>query len=437
MITIKKYLRTGLVTNSAKALLLKILAATSAFLSTVVITRGLGLEGAGTYFLSLAIVSVAAVFCRIGLDNVVAKEIARLNHSEWLGAKKIDVYYTATSTVFVSATLTTAVLFLSADMFSDIFNIESMSSLLKIMSFSILPVSLLNLNAMSFRGIKKFDFSILSQDVMVPSLLLCLSIPLMSLFEQNGIGIAYLLSTIVAAILSTWLWRPSLLNWRFDWQLMKRLWGSSQHLFPASIVNRGVLPFAPVFFLGAMSSTEQVAIFSAISRVAMIVAIVIVAIGSVVAPSFSSMYSNNNFKALGLLSKKAAFLTSTIVVPSCLLIGINSTLIMSLFGAEFVLGSLGLQILLLGRCLGACFGAQDQLLLMSSQERWFKISSYFAVVVLVVFSLVFIPSFGATGAALALSFSYIISSILNAYFVSSKVGVNSYAFGIMPLFKAN
>lgn len=431
---IKNILQERLFADSAKAVSLKLVAAVLAFSSIVVISRSLDLENLGAYFLAVSLVAIASIFCRVGLDNVVSKEIALSDFSETDTGIESDVYYAASSLVMINSVLVTSIIFIFSDTIAGVFDSVKMAELLDVMCFAVLPLSVISINTMSLRGLRKFELSILSHDILVPFLMLCSGSLLITTFSSKGVGYAYLLSTTIACLLSTWFWGPSLRHWSINRAIVSRLWLSSKHLFGASLINRGFLPFAPVLLLGFLSAASEVAIFGAVTRITNIVAIIIVAIGGVVSPAFSRLHNDGNLRELEALGKKSAKLTSLAVLPSCLLVGLAAKDFLQLFGSEFAVGSLSLQVLLIGRCLGASFGAQGQLLMMASQERWFKISSYLVAALLLILLYVFIRQFGSFGAALALAISYLVLALAHAYLVSSKVGVRSYAFGKFPVF---
>ena len=58
---------------------LKVFAAFLAFSVNVVVSRILGAEQAGAYFLSLTIITILAVFCRLGFDRVVVRCVTKVN----------------------------------------------------------------------------------------------------------------------------------------------------------------------------------------------------------------------------------------------------------------------------------------------------------------------------------------------------------------------
>lgn len=434
--SVRKKEKKRLLTRSVIALSLKILGAIFVFTSTVVIGRLLGLESAGTYFLSLSVVAVTTIFCRFGFDNVVLKEIAQ---SELLGSstkskpRSFGEYQCVITITLISSMLVTYIVFHFADYIGVFFKNIQMVGLLKIMSLSLIPLAVLNINAVSLRAIGEFELSVLTQDVMMPALMVVFGGPLMYAYGLQGAGFAYLVSATLTMAVSTWFWSPSVDGWRLDIVILRRLWVGAKHLFPATLITRGLIPFSPVLALGLLSSAEQVGIFSAISRLAMIVTLVLAAVGGIVAPSFSRLFGEGNITQLEMLFKRSAQMTSILVIPVCVFMAILAPNLLSLFGAEFIVGTLALQILLIARSFAACFGAQDQLLMMASKEKYFKVTTTIGAIVLSVLLLSLIPNFGSAGAAVATGVTIVLTTVLNSYFVSTKIGVRFFALGLVPI----
>jgi hypothetical protein len=75
--------------GASAALLVKVAAAAATFGLSVVLGRKIGAAGTGVYYLAFAVISVAAVFGRIGLDNVVTRYIAAACAGGRLGARPV------------------------------------------------------------------------------------------------------------------------------------------------------------------------------------------------------------------------------------------------------------------------------------------------------------------------------------------------------------
>lgn len=385
----------------AIAFVLRAVGAGLAFALNVVIGRLLGAEGAGLYFLALSVVTIGAVIAKLGLGNALLRFIASgASCGDWdrvVGVFQMGMRLAAGASFVVAS----GVFALSAWLAEHVFGELALVPTLRIMSVGILTFAAMTLLAESLKGLKRIRNSMLISGVLYPGIALVMIYPLVSIFGPPGAAITYVLSTGAAALIGWIMWRRNVADVASPSPWFDRvvLWRSCRPLWTMSIINQGILPWAPLFLLGIWGTAEEVGRFGAATRVAMLVTFFLTTINIVIAPKFAELYEIGEIETLGRLARRFSLLTTLAASPIFVLLIIGSDQLMELFGPDFTETGAVLAILAIGQAVNTLTGSVGYLLMMTGHERDFRNASIFAVLVMVVAALLLIPEYGILGAA--------------------------------------
>lgn len=431
--TFKRLKSNRLVADSTIVVCIKILSAIFSFCTTVAMGRLLGASNMGVYFVSLAVVSLCSILCRYGLDNIIVKEIAKRDKE--LGSRAYsNIYCCSFVTIFIGSSAAATLLFAFSEQIALlIFQNPNLKDVLRIMAIAIVPLNLLTANSVSLRAVRRFRESTICGDFLMPFLGFIFGVPLMYFGGVNGASVAYLLAAIVSFGVSVVLWKKHISTWRLNFGEFSSIFLDARHLFVASIVNRALIPWAPLLFVGFFGTASDAGIFGAINRLGMLVSIILVGVNSVVSPTFASLYQGKNMEELERASRRAAIMLTIVVLPISLFMIIYSEAVLSIFGPNFVAGVLGLKLIMIGRLVAASFGCPGQLLIMCDKEKYFKNTAFIVATLLLMLLLVFVPVNGANGAAFAVGVSLAVGALVNVYHIYTKIGVCSYMFGAFKI----
>ena len=98
------------------AFVLKVIGAGLAFAFSVAVARMLGAEGAGLYYLALAVTTIGSVIGRVGLDNSLLRFVAtRATHDDWASVK--GVYALGVRMAVMASGVVTLIVFFAHDAF--------------------------------------------------------------------------------------------------------------------------------------------------------------------------------------------------------------------------------------------------------------------------------------------------------------------------------
>lgn len=411
------------------AFVIKILGAGLAFTLNILISRLLGANGAGIYFLSLSVVTLSSVVARFGLDGALLRFISvKVSNDDWGGAR--EIYWNGIRIALLGGLITTLVVFFGAPVIAEkLFSKKELVDPLKWMSLTILPFTILTLEAESLKGLRNIKDAMIIQGVGIPLVMLMLIFPMAYLYEVNGVSIAYLVSTVSVATLGAWYWKRSL-----DGHATKPLNDSSKQdlikscisLFFVSIIGRGILPNAPPLLLGIWSVSDEVGIFSAAQRLAMLVGFLLSTVNSVVTPKFAELFSKHNLLALEKTARHTTMLITILATPIFIALVFGANWFMRIFGEEFVAGSRVLSILAIGQFVNIICGSVGQLLIISGKEKYLRNATVISAVSQVVLGIILIPSYGMIGAAIASALSLAGLGLGATLIVKKEVGIKIF-----------
>lgn len=185
-----------------------------------------------------------------------------------------------------------------------------------------------------------------------------------------------------------------------------------------------ILNQTDTLLIGSILGTKFVGIYNAASQTASAVGIVLVAINSIAAPEFASLYAQGDISGLQRLTSTIAkwMFLPTLVLASGLILFADPVL--KLFGLEFVAGKWAMIALVLGQLVNVGAGSVGYLLIMTGhQNQCAKVISICALINIVL-NFITIPTLGILGAGLATGLSIAVWNIWLNTLVVKHLDVN-------------
>ena len=405
-----------IVFGTATALFLRVLGAFTQFAVNVFLARMLGAKGMGIYALSLIVCVISSAIARLGTDQALLRFIAiHADQQNWV---KVKAVFTKGLTIasLVSLGVALGVFFLASWLSQGLFNEPTLILPLQIMALSIVPFSLLNLLAEALRAIRMVGKATLIQGVLIPVFTFALLFALFSFsVGVTSAVLAYVFSTVIVFFIAALLWKSALPQLRGTG--LKGKFATKELLsvsFPMAWVSiMGiVLGLADSVILGFFHSAEEVGIYAAAQRMAMLAIFAVVAVNSIAAPKFAALYRAKDLVAIEHIAKQSNLLMLLLASPLLFVFFLFPNFVMGIFGEEFLRGWNVLVILTVGQLINVTTGSVGCLLLMTSHEKAMKRINLSAAASNIALSFVLIPRFGVTGAAFASSVSLILLNLL-------------------------
>jgi O-antigen/teichoic acid export membrane protein len=390
-----------LISGTALAFVLRAFGTALAFAFNVAIGRVLGAEGAGLYFTALAIVLNVSILCRLGLDNAVIRLVAAaLSQHDWgrvNGVVRLSMISALSASVIGGAGIA-----LFAYLFADrVFDDPRLPPLLYVMALGVVTFSMMMLGGAALRALERLREGITVAGIVYPLTGLILIWPMTQIFGLVGAGIAYVGGTGVAALLGRLFWRKHAEPAPPSTDVGAELKASALPLLPMNIMSQGILPTAPLLFLGIWGTAQELGQFGAASRISVLVTFFLMSVNMVISPKLAALYKQGARARLIKTVRRGGFLVIALSSPVLLVLLFGAQHVMGLFGPEFVGGATALVILLLGQAVNAATGSVNLLLMMSGHERDARTTAFFGLCVMLVLCLALIPTYGIIGAAIA------------------------------------
>lgn len=416
-----------LLSGASTALILKIIGAGLIFTFNILIARVLGAEGAGQYFLTLSIITVAVVSGRMGLDKTVLRfTSANAASSNWQAVKGIQ--RRASLITLSASTLATITVFVLAPwMAAYLFRKPELTAPLRWMSFAILPLAFTLIYAHLLKGLKMIFRATWIEDVNLAGISLLAFYLVGRYWGVNGAVWSYLLATVTTAVLGFIFWHQATPHLRgaaaeFDTRIMLQ---SSMPLFWVALTTWIINRFGD-FALGIWGTSADIGIFGVASRVATFISFSLLAINSIAAPKFAAQHGLGDLAALSKTAQNSIRIATLAASPLVLICLITPSWVMGIFGPEFVSGANVLVILTLAQLFNVVTGPVELLLMMSGFERQVRTNVIIVGVLNITLSVLLVPKYGALGAALAFAAGLTLKNLVSVWMVHRFLGLHLY-----------
>ena len=408
----------------------RIAGALFSFALNVLIARRFGAQEAGLYFLGLNIITILALFSRLGLENSILRFTARSlgeNDLESLRQNHIvGIVLCASFAIFCGA----GVYFFSGTIAETILGVPELGPTLRILGIAIIPFSLTLYQAESYKGLGRVLIATLLQNVAASGLMALLLIGLgLRISSVEYLAWVYLvvLSTLLAASFLLWGHPPSFVAGKIFLVRSRRL---IEHGFPLMIIM--LLAFgmskASSFFLARWGQPADVSLFEIAQRCATVPSFFLMSVNTVVAPRFASLYNRGKTAELANLVRTSTVVIILVSVPVLLVIVVFSTKFLALFGPEFPAAKTVLYILAAGQIVNSATGSVGVLLMMTGQGKGMKGLILISATVNIVLNVVLIQMWAINGAALATAGSLVLMNLSFVALAWHKLGILTIPF---------
>ena len=413
--------RGGIARLAPLALSLKVAGAGFNFGATVLLARLAGARGAGIYFLGFTVVSVAALIGRLGLDGAgmrfVATAVDRGRSPE--GIRRMAARLSCIASV--SAAVVTLVI---APMIAgSIFDQSDLTGPLRAMALGIPGLALAFVYGGLLKGAGQTLTGIASESVVAPLVTVIMFAVLIPSHGPLGAGLAFAIGAWTAAGAAVRWWGAVERGGEPDPLSRAELLATSRPLLWIAAMNL-VMQMADVFMVGIWLDERSVGVYATALRTAMLATLVLLAMGSVVAPRFAQLHARGRLDELARLARRAAAMMTATVLPLLVPMMIFPERVMAVFGAGFVEeGARALAIVAAGQLVNVATGPVGYLLTMTGHHGAMRrVTAIFAGVFVLMNSLL-IPPFGVTGAAVAFAISLTLLNLSLLWLVRQRLGI--------------
>lgn len=419
-----------LLRGAAGGLLARVVSSLCVFLFGVLIARLLGASDSGMFYLAVAIVTVAAVLCRVGLDGAVIRFVAGLLARKDLHAAGAVYVRSVLVIGFLGILFTALILAASEPLSVRVFGKPELATAVSGMAWLLLPLALLMIHGQFLQAEKKVAAAVFCQTGMLPLTSLALMTLWPGQLELAEVLSIYVISGLVALAIAAALYHflsSSSPVWSSGYNF-GQLAQSARLLAISDLVNKIVQPWAPIILLGIWGTASHVGLYAAANRLAALVVFATMPVNRMLAPKIAALWAESDHAAFHKLARQATWLMVAVSVPVALALFLLPELMLSIFGEEFESATSILLILALGQLFNAATGPVRSMLVMSGNEKDHRLSSMAGGIAMALFGVVLIPGFQAEGAALSATAGLVVNNMAAAWLVWKRLGV-------LPLWK--
>lgn len=399
--------------GSSAAFILKVVAAALSFILNVLIARSLGAQGAGQFYLSLTCMTIATVVGQFGLGDTLVRFIgANAPEKNWKAVN--GIYQKSIQMGVITSIISALILFSSAELIArNIFSKPEVAPLIRLLSIAVIPFTLFKLHAFALQGLKRITASISVLSVFLPAITIAGILSLQQDIQVRDVIVSYVVAAIFTLAFGVIFWiksNPEKKSVDGDFPTQE-IFKSSMPLFWMTVLNLAIM-WSSTFFLGIWSTNEEIGIFNIANRTAALTSFALMAVNSIAAPKFASLYNKGEFEVLGATTRKSTLLITIFASPALIAFIFFPSWILSLFGPQFKEGALLLSILALGQFINAITGSVSYLLIMSGHEKQLRNIVGFCAALCIILNIFLIPAYGVIGAAMAVAITQAAKNII-------------------------
>jgi len=185
-----------------------------------------------------------------------------------------------------------------------------------------------------------------------------------------------------------------------------------------------------IIMVGSLSDSQSTAYYGVAAKVANLLAFVLVAVNTILAPMASELHSTGDKAPLQKLIRQAAFCSFSFTVLGALVLIFAGRWGLSLFGTGFDAGYEPLMILVMGQLFNTACGSVGVLMTMTGHEK--KAAQVMAVTLglNIALNAAFIPLYGNMGAAFATAVSMVVWNIILMLYCLKHIQINTSIFPV-------
>ena len=398
------------------------------FFFKVYLSRVLGADALGIYSLGITTIGVLGIFLSFGYGSGLIRFISK--HKATQNYNKLVSYLTNTSIINLCVVLPISFLFyFFPDIIADnILKTPKLEEYIPLFGFMMFVNSFLILAEQTIRGLQEVKKS----TIINTFLRLPFKIGLVVVFFNWGWRLeGYIIAEVLGSIL-VFIFLIILIK-----RLLPGLTGFKRINFNKEekkyslnlLITNSVLALGRhgdkivlVYFL----STFELGIYSVVLTIAAFIPLVLTSVNSIFSPIMSQLHSQNKLNDLAhyfQLSGRYIFLLS---FPLMVFIFLFSKPIMSLFGNDFIQGSVLLSLIVIGQLINVSMGSVGLMLQMTGLEKPMRDVSIVTSLVSFLLYFVLISKWGLVGLGVVYIFNILFQNITCAYILNKHLNIHLF-----------
>ena len=402
---------------------IRLFGAFSLLIQAIILAKLLSTQQVGSYFISVSIVSILAVFARLGLDQKLVSKLAEIALTKKRSCNEIfmgDLVFAIFNSLIIAI-----IAFLSTPILEVYFS-SAVAECFQIIVWCLPCYATYNLIAEYFKFRQHTIMSILSRNVLSHSLFLGALIFDFLLIEEINIQticIQFVVCSFTGCILSLLIANLNLKYIHRAIRLYPKLFKGSLPLTFLSLSSM-TIGWLDIVLLGLFLPDSQIALYTVATRASSIISFIGVVILTIIAAPLSNTLKTHNYRDANLIIRKAcifAFIVSATTFLTYVLIGEFALEVF--FGTEYVQSYQILLLLALAHVINASFGPTGFTMICTGDHRQLSAYYFIASALSIAIILLATPSLNLFAGALASIFCAFSINVACALHLGSRFGL--------------
>ena len=401
-----------------------------AFVTTMVVSNGIGAAGSGEFFRLMALFAIAISLVTFGADTGLVRTISAQRALGRYGLLPQLIRYGLVPSLVTSV-------FLIAGVYVYSFLVPmapEYQAAMRVSSAFVLIAALMTVFFGALRGLHRVVTFTVLQNVLLPTLRFA-AVGLVVLFSGQLMDLVYAWTVPVAitAIVALWLLERAFPNEEHmevlpsedsPEETFRSFWSFSSARGVATVVET-ILEWIDVLVVTAFLGAAAGGVYGAVNRCVRVGTMIEHTGRVVTGPSISAALATRQ-----LNRARDIFLSTTRVLtalswPFYLSLAFFGPVLLHFFGKGFESGAGILWVICPAAMLSMSAGGVQSVLLMSGKSRWQLLNKLSSLVVAVVLNFTLVPVWGLYGAVTAWSSALLIDTFLASYQVFHLVGIRA------------
>lgn len=372
------------------------------YVNSVIITRTIGAELYGLFFLGNIIALIGSMISRLGLDYAILRFVALFKGK----AQETRILNTIKSALLIciiaSVAIVILIVIMSPLLANVIFRKPQLVTVIMILAIGIPFTNIISMVVNLFLGLKEVKYKVIIENLLLPLIKLTLII----LFFYKGLRLNGVLYATVISSFAVAIYCLVFIYHRFPalrkagYKDKKPLLSFSLPIMGETILNY-IISWVDILILGYFATSTDVGILGIIYRISIVLVFVQYSFNAIFSPMISELHGKNKLNDLERLFKLQTRWAFSLTLPFLILLIIFPDYIMRVFGETFVSGALALAIIGVGRFFDTVVGASGLMIMMVGKPKINTINSLIILVMKIILNIILIPKYGLIGAAIS------------------------------------
>lgn len=417
--------------NGALGLAGAVIAAVSGFALGVAVGRGTGADGAGLFYVAVAVFTIAMGIGCLGADTGLLRALSRLTAVGRVADLRPTIWIAVLPVLVVCTAITTGVLLWAGALAGLMSGSSRQATPYLVGTMALLTVGgVFTVLVQGTRGLGDVRPFVALQNLLLPlSRLVLVAAAIFLVAELPGSGwpdlswrvpLAWSLPLVVAAVAAAAVLRRQLRHAesaaptsprRSTRELAGEFWRFALPRGGATALDL-VLVWLDVILVAVLRSATEAGIYAAASRFVTTGTLAMQAMRLAIAPQLSGLLSTGQRRRAGDLYRGATVWIVLSSWPVYLLMACFPATLLQLFGPQFAAGGAALSILAAGMLVALATGNVGTVLLMSGRSGWVLADKAAALATMLVLDVALVPRYGMVGAAIGWAAAIAVDNLL-------------------------